>query len=88
LALAAIILALWLLVIRERSEDKGAEGDMEFDTERDRDDEIDFEGDEPASGYQSQEFDQMIAEQFEFSDMFSGHHEETTMFSDLFQMNL
>jgi hypothetical protein len=89
LFLIALLIAIWCLVARDRTEETDAEGDVEFDTESDLDET--FETEEPeecASGYQSEDLDQMIADEFAFSAVFSDRNEEMAAFSDVFSMEI
>jgi hypothetical protein len=79
LALIAAVLLLWFFVIRERTEETEAE--VEFETETDGTD-PDYSTeifDECPSGYQSQDLDQMMADEFAFSDVFTEENEESPM---------
>jgi hypothetical protein len=77
-ALIALGFIIWFLLARERTEEEEAEPEVEFETETDCDD-TGFSTevrDECASGYQSQDLDQMIADEFAFSDVFTAENEE------------
>jgi hypothetical protein len=80
LALIGLLFALWFFVIRDEQEEEPAEGDVEFDTETDMgDEEFSTEMDEPASQYQSQDVDDLFADNFVRSDVFVNDDEEMTM---------
>jgi hypothetical protein len=90
LALIALIIAIWFLVGRHRSDEgEPAEPDVEFDTETDLGDtEFETQDEEVHSEYQSQDLDQMIADEFAFSAVFTDENEEESGLTEVFQMQV
>jgi hypothetical protein len=90
LALIALIIALWFLFGRNRSdEEEPAEPDLEFDTETDLDDtEFETQDKEAHSEYQSHDLDQMIADEFVSSAVFTDENEEASASMVAFQMGV